>query len=171
MLPCAYSWRARNIQDPASASGHHRGEHPQVRLPLETAPSTVANTVLLSQPASVATSFPKPRLRMGPWSTARAFRVDGHQTSSGGLAWRRESRQVVWHKKHPDESHRGVRIRCSVDTSRLVSELDFLTFRNLWLLEEDLEADSREQCQNSWDNKDHRPVDDGDFRRDRRQSI
>jgi hypothetical protein len=48
----------------------------------------------------------------------------------------RESRHVVWHKKHPDESHRGVRIRGSVDTSRLVSELDFLAFRDLWLLEE-----------------------------------
>ena len=58
----------------------------------------------------------------------------------------RESRQTVWHKKHPDESHRGVRIRCSVDTSRLVSELDFLTFRDLWLLEEQLEADCRQEC-------------------------
>ena len=126
---------------------------------LETAPSTVANTVLLSQPASAAASFLKPRLRMGPWSTARAFRVDGHQTSSGGLAWMRESRQTVWHKKHPDESHRGVRIRCSVDTSRLVSELDFLTFRDLWLLEEDLEADCRQECKDRWDDEDHRPVD------------
>ena len=71
----------------------------------------------------------------------------------------RESRQVVWHKKHPDESHRGVRIRCSVDTSRLVSELDFLTFRNLWLLEEDLESDCRQECKDLGDDEDHRPVD------------
>jgi hypothetical protein len=41
-----------------------------------------------------------------------------------------------------------------------VSEFDFLALGDLRLFEEDLEANSRQERQDRWDDKDHRPVDD-----------